>query len=284
MSWRVAGPLSALAFGLGLLVAIISFGDRGNEAQSGLLPAGSEPEETSAPSPSPLPPEIKIIALDAGHGGEDTGATYPVDAGVEEALLFEKDLNLAVVFELKSLLEDDGGFEVILTRETDEFILAREREALAVEECERRYGRPCELYISVHHNGFEDSLVDGPLLIHNEEEDLALASALLESLQSGLAFPPEVCSYGYFFTDYGLTQEDFGLPFYEGLPSVTTEAYYLTNDCEASHHLSGGETFTVCDEGGTCREVTLGTRVQDEAKALYEGIQIYLSSVGDGEY
>ena len=206
-----------------------------------------------------------------------------MDASEEEGLLFEKDLNLAVVFELKSLLEDDRGFEVVLIREADKFILAGERETIAVEDCERQYGRQCDIYVSVHHNGFEDTLVDGPLIIQNEEEDLALASALLESLQSGLTFPPEGCSYGYILTDYELTREDFGLPFYEGLPSLTTEAYYLTNDCEASHHLSGAETFTVCDEDGDCRAIMLGRRVQDEAKALYKGIQIYLSSLGDRE-
>ena len=82
------GWLLPIAFCMTFL-AFLAFGDRWNEPQSGLLPSGGESGETSEPPPSPLSPEIKVIALDAGHGGEDTGGTYPVDASEEEGLLFE---------------------------------------------------------------------------------------------------------------------------------------------------------------------------------------------------
>jgi N-acetylmuramoyl-L-alanine amidase len=61
------------------------------------------------------PERLKVraltFALDAGHGGENLGALGSTGA-------FEKDINLAVVKDLKSVLEDRGA-RVILTREGD---------------------------------------------------------------------------------------------------------------------------------------------------------------------
>ena len=274
MVWRVAGPLSLLTIGLGALAGFIAVYSPNGEPAATLLsePTGQQDGARLTPEPSPLPSSVKLVALDAGHGGEDTGATYPVDAGTDEALLFEKDLNLAVIQELASLLEADTDLRAVLTRETDEFILARERVDVALDKCESQFGRACDLYLSVHHNGFEESLVDGPQVLFDEESDILFATSLHDRLSSGLSFPPEACSYGYLYTDYGLTQEDFGLPVHEGLISATTEAYFFTNDCEADHHLSGAESFTVCDDAGGCRTVTLGARVQDEATAIYDAI------------
>src|SRR3989338_11377102 len=59
-----------------------------------------------------------LIALDAGHGGTETGArneTYQVA---------EKDVNLAVVFALQGKLRTAGA-KVVLTREGDETISDR---------------------------------------------------------------------------------------------------------------------------------------------------------------
>ena len=53
----------------------------------------------------------KIIVLDAGHGGEDGGASS------KEGTL-EKDLNLAITLKVKQILEKKD-FKVILTREND---------------------------------------------------------------------------------------------------------------------------------------------------------------------
>ena len=48
----------------------------------------------------------KIIALDAGHGGDWNGATNEIDGKT----ITEKDVNLAVVYELKP---SDQGFQRI---------------------------------------------------------------------------------------------------------------------------------------------------------------------------
>ena len=60
-----------------------------------------------------------IIIIDAGHGGEDSGAV-----GANGTL--EKELNLDVAFEMKKALEDKG-YTVVMTR-TDDKLLYTESE------------------------------------------------------------------------------------------------------------------------------------------------------------
>lgn len=56
--------------------------------------------------------KLGTIVLDAGHGGADGGKV-----GINQAL--EKDINLSLTKILKGILEEKG-FQVIMTRETDE--------------------------------------------------------------------------------------------------------------------------------------------------------------------
>jgi len=53
----------------------------------------------------------KVVILDPGHGGEDPGMVSPNG-------LKEKDINLAIAFKAKELLEKDG-YKVIMTRTED---------------------------------------------------------------------------------------------------------------------------------------------------------------------
>ncbi|HTY94960.1 MAG TPA: N-acetylmuramoyl-L-alanine amidase, partial [Steroidobacteraceae bacterium] len=61
-----------------------------------------------------------VIAVDAGHGGEDPGATG--HAGVHE-----KDVVLAIARALASRIDAEAGMHAVLTRERDEFLTLRER-------------------------------------------------------------------------------------------------------------------------------------------------------------
>ena len=64
-----------------------------------------------------LPSCSKTVVLDAGHGGEDGGASS-ADG------LLEKDLNLALVLTMRSILMANG-VKVVLTRETDTLLYDR---------------------------------------------------------------------------------------------------------------------------------------------------------------
>ena len=58
-----------------------------------------------------LPLSGKTIALDAGHGGPDGGASS------KEGVI-EKDINLAITLQLRDYLQQAGAL-VVMTRETD---------------------------------------------------------------------------------------------------------------------------------------------------------------------
>lgn len=84
---------------------------------------------------------FKNIVIDAGHGGHDKGAASPMG--------WEKDYNLLVSKELKTLLEK-RGFKVVMTRDTDVF--------LPLEERARRANQvPDSIFICVHFNASGDN-------------------------------------------------------------------------------------------------------------------------------
>lgn len=201
----------------------------------------------------------KVIALDAGHGGTELGATYPANVGAA-ADVYEKDVNLAVVYELREKLEGAGA-DVVLTREGDETVTSRrERVNIALEKCKQQSGRKCDALVSVHHNGSTDPSYDGLLVIYNEKQDFPLATAVHDALLSGLAYPPS--SDTYRFVDEGFRHGGYGITVYGKLVSVLTEAYYITNAWEAEQYLQGART-------------------DEEATALYQGLLNYFTSNGD---
>lgn len=158
----------------------------------------------------------KVIALDAGHGGGESGAvnqTYQVA---------EADVNWDVVVALESKLTAQGANVVIAER----LSTRRDRVADAVNKCQTLYGRKCDVLVSVHHNGSTDPTHDGTLVIYNEKQDIPLAQALHDSL-----LPLTNSDEGYLHGGYGMTV-------YKNLVSVITEAYYITNDTEAERYLN----------------------------------------------
>ncbi|MCL2390751.1 MAG: N-acetylmuramoyl-L-alanine amidase, partial [Endomicrobia bacterium] len=71
-------------------------------------------------------------------GGEDPGAIGPNATK-------EKDINLAIAYELQKLLDADDNYEVILTRKDDTFIPLVERTNIANE-------HNADLFVSIHCN------------------------------------------------------------------------------------------------------------------------------------
>ena len=82
-------------------------------------------------------PRALKIAVDAGHGGDDSGA-------VGRGRTKEKDINLTVAKELSRQLEFEG-YDVFLTRKSDAFISLGDRSLLANQE-------GADLFISIHCN------------------------------------------------------------------------------------------------------------------------------------
>lgn len=99
------------------------------QARFAELAAAPEPREWQLPKSTLLPAPKKrgtgplIVVLDPGHGGLDPGAQRD---GYNEA-----DLVLTFARELKEILLRDGGFSVVMTRETDEFVPLETRISIA---------------------------------------------------------------------------------------------------------------------------------------------------------
>ncbi len=94
--------------------------------------------------------KVKIIVLDAGHGGEDPGAIGPKGT-------LEKNIVLAVAKRLQKILDEGGEFRAFLTRRGDYFLVLEERVKIAQE-----YG--ADLFISIHANGNKKPQVRGTSL------------------------------------------------------------------------------------------------------------------------
>ena len=110
------------------------------------------------------------LILDAGHGGEDGGASTP--AGQKES-----DINLAVVLKTRALMTF-LGVEPQLTREADISLHSGEAETIRqkkVSDLKNRValveGTPNAILISVHHNHFTDPRYDGTQVFFSGGED-----------------------------------------------------------------------------------------------------------------
>jgi len=89
---------------------------------------------------------VSRIVIDAGHGGTDPGAKAN---GVEEAALV-----LDIALRVETLLKQQPGMQVILTRRTDVFIPLEERTAIA-----NREG--ADLFLSIHANAARRATAKG---------------------------------------------------------------------------------------------------------------------------
>lgn len=93
-------------------------------------------------------PDRPLVVIDAGHGGHDPGAISPHGG------LREKDLTLKAAREIRDALLEGGRVRVALTRDRDEFLVLKERYAIA-----RRLG--ASLFISVHCDSADNPAATG---------------------------------------------------------------------------------------------------------------------------
>jgi len=107
-----------------------------------------KPQKISIPEPLKLTTREFIVAIDAGHGGEDTGAIS------RQKHLREKDVVLAVSKRLQKMINAHPGMRAYLIRQGDYFIGLRKRMEIA-----RQQG--ADLFISVHADSFNDPRATG---------------------------------------------------------------------------------------------------------------------------
>jgi N-acetylmuramoyl-L-alanine amidase len=88
-----------------------------------------------------------VVAIDAGHGGKDTGAIGPDGAR-------EKNITLAVARDLAAQINRQPGMQAILTRTGDYFIPLKRRYEIARDDS-------ADLFVSIHADSFTSSDAKG---------------------------------------------------------------------------------------------------------------------------
>jgi len=88
-----------------------------------------------------------VIAIDAGHGGEDPGA-------IGKAGTREKNVALAIARKLADQINAEPGMKAVLTRTGDYFVKFRDR-------IERARTNEADLFVSIHADAFMDRSVRG---------------------------------------------------------------------------------------------------------------------------
>ena len=113
----------------------------------------------STPSATPIPKIVRaahapidsgrdvVVAVDAGHGGQDPGA-------IGHGGTREKDVTLAIARRLAERINGEPGMRAILTRDRDEFLVLRDRIGRA------RLAK-ADMFISIHADSIANRDVSG---------------------------------------------------------------------------------------------------------------------------
>jgi N-acetylmuramoyl-L-alanine amidase len=99
-------------------------------------PSGPEPRRRTSARP-----QRWHVVIDPGHGGKDPGAIGP--SGV-----MEKEVVLDISKRLQALMQQEGQWQVTMTRDTDLFIPLKERTSMA-------NAKGADLFVSIHANAAE---------------------------------------------------------------------------------------------------------------------------------
>jgi N-acetylmuramoyl-L-alanine amidase len=105
------------------------------------------PSARAAAHAPPAGERSVIVAVDAGHGGMDPGATGA--AGTRE-----KDVTLAIARALAARIDGESGMHAVLTRDGDYFVPLRNR-------MERAAASRADMFVSIHADAMADREVTG---------------------------------------------------------------------------------------------------------------------------
>jgi N-acetylmuramoyl-L-alanine amidase len=112
----------------------------------------------------------KILVIDAGHGGKDAGALSSGDR------YYEKNINLAILLDLKELL-DKENIKVYYTRTSDQTVFLRPRQELA-------NAVDCDYFISIHCNANVVTSPNGTEVLYYDKEFKGVRNKDLANLLS----------------------------------------------------------------------------------------------------
>lgn len=150
--------------------------------------------------------ENATVMIDAGHGGEDSGAIS------SDNLTYEKEVTLETAQILQAKLEE-RGVEVIQTRNEDTFVDLDERTNLS-------NNSDVDAFISIHFDGSEISDWHGTTTYYFNEDDFELAESINQQLEL-LHLPNNGVSFG----NYHVLRENTR-------PNILLELGYMSNSID----------------------------------------------------
>lgn len=134
-----------------------------------------------------LPIQNRVVAIDAGHGGMDSGAIGKLDPT-------EAEINLKISLKLRKIIEQNGGI-VILTREDENglyterstTVRAKKNEDLRNRKTTVNESEP-DAFISVHLNSFPQNKYYGAQTFYKKGCDKSekLANTIQEEFRNSL--------------------------------------------------------------------------------------------------
>jgi N-acetylmuramoyl-L-alanine amidase len=164
----------------------------------------------------------RLIVIDPGHGGSDTGAMHNG--------LVEKNLTLDISERLKSVLLA-RGWQVKLTRESDVDVYAPNDSAHdeLQARCDVANNAGARLFISIHVNSFTSSGLNGTTVYYYNGSSYGLARAVHERLASTLPT-----------NDDGIQKANFYVIHHTAMPAILVETAFLSNPGDAAFLRSPG--------------------------------------------
>lgn len=193
--------------------------------------------------------KVRRIVVDPGHGGHDPGAMHNG--------LVEKDITLDVGLRLKKILEDDYGYEVLMTRGQDRYVALEERTAYA-------NSNGADLFVSVHVNSSRNHSARGAETYYlnfattpaamevaarenaiseknmGELQKLTSAIALNSKIEESRDFAGQIQSslVGHLGKNYavhnlGVKQAPFYVLIGAQMPSILAEISFISNEQES---------------------------------------------------
>ncbi|HVL38122.1 MAG TPA: N-acetylmuramoyl-L-alanine amidase, partial [Fimbriimonadaceae bacterium] len=155
----------------------------------------------------------KIVVVDAGHGGTDSGARSPAKD------VSEKNLTLAISKLVSERLQAEGA-TVIMTRKTDVFIPLQERAEIA-----NRNG--AHLFVSVHINSNRAAnSTSGGMTFHHKQDPIG--KLLAECVQREIAKVSKLPSLGV-WSDQRIYQSGFAVLRYSKMPAILIELGFINH-------------------------------------------------------
>jgi N-acetylmuramoyl-L-alanine amidase len=181
------------------------------------VPLASPGDLWSSPAPlhSGVPTNPKLIVIDPGHGGSDTGAAHNG--------LTEKALNLDISMRLRLILVA-RGWQVKMTRDTDNDVFGPNDSAHdeLQARCDIANNAGARMFVSIHINSYTSSALNGTTTYFYKDADRALADAVHRRLTAiGTA-------------DKGVRKEAFYVINHTTMPAALVETAFLSNEGDAN--------------------------------------------------